>query len=126
SKRDSLAARVAKLTEIIAEAPDDHRILWHDLEAEREALEAAVPGVVSIHGSMDIDIREHRLIEFEEGRTKYFATKPILSGSGSNFQYHCHRAAFLGIGFKFNDFIQAIYRLQRFGQSHPVTVDIIY
>jgi DNA modification methylase len=126
SKRDSLPARIAKLTEIIAEKPDDHRILWHDLEAEREAIEEAVPGVVTIHGSQDLAIREHRLIEFEEGRIKYFATKPILSGSGSNFQYHCHRAAFLGIGFKFNDFIQAVYRIQRFGQAHPVIIDIIY
>lgn len=129
SRRDSLAPRIAKMSEIIKADPDSHRIIWHDLEAEREAIEQALPEVVTISGSMDIDEREIRLLDFEEGRTKYFGTKPILSGSGSNFQYHCHKAIFValpGYGYKFNDFIQALYRLQRFGQLHVVEVDIIY
>jgi hypothetical protein len=33
---------------------------------------------------------------------------------------------FLGIGFKFNDFIQAIHRLQRFLQTETVRIDLIY
>jgi DNA methylase len=129
SRRDSLAPRIARMTEIIAQDPASHRIIWHDLEAEREAIEKALPEVVTISGSMDIDDREVRLHDFEEGRTKYFGTKPILSGSGSNFQYHCHKAIYValpGYGYKFNDFIQSLYRLQRFGQEHPVEVDIIY
>lgn len=129
SRRDSLGPRIAKMSEIIAADPDAHRIIWHDLEAERAAIEAALPEVVTISGSMDIDDREVRLHDFEEGRTKYFGTKPILSGSGSNFQYHCHKAIYValpGYGYKFNDFIQSLYRLQRFGQQHPVEVDIIY
>jgi hypothetical protein len=129
SRRDSLAPRIGRMVEIIAADPDSHRIIWHDLEAEREAIEQALPGVVTISGSMDIDAREVLLHEFEEGRTKHFATKPILSGSGSNFQYHCHKAVYVGMpgdGHKFNDFIQSLYRLQRFGQQHPVEVDIIY
>jgi DNA methylase len=129
SRRDSLAPRVSKMMEIIAKDPDAHRIIWHDLEAEREAIEVALPGVVTITGSMDIDAREVRLHDFEEGRIKYFGTKPILSGSGSNFQYHCHKAIYValpGYGYKFNDFIQSLYRLQRFGQAFPVEVDVIY
>jgi hypothetical protein len=49
-----------------------------------------------------------------------------MLGSGCNFQRHCAWAVFLGIGFKFNDFIQAIHRLQRFGQRHKVRIDLIY
>lgn len=126
AKRDSLPGRIAKMQEIIAEAPDDHRIIWHDLEAERRAIEAVVPDAVSILGAQDLELREDRLVDFEEGRLGTLATKPILSGSGSNFQYHCRRAIFLGISCKFNDFIQAVYRLQRFGQQHEVVIDIIY
>ncbi|MGV7535370.1 hypothetical protein PJM52_29490, partial [Mycobacterium kansasii] len=33
---------------------------------------------------------------------------------------------FLGIGFKFNDFIQAIHRIYRFLQSKEVEINIIY
>ncbi|MBR0871173.1 DNA methylase N-4 [Bradyrhizobium tropiciagri] len=130
ARRDSLATRIAKMMEIIAQDPDAHRLIWHDLEAEREAIEHALPDVVTITGSgMDLDTREARLHDFEEGRTKFFATKPVLSGSGSNFQYHCHKAIYVampGYGYKFNDFIQSLYRLQRFGQQFPVEVDIIY
>src|SRR5690606_18840151 len=38
-KRESLPARIEKLMEIRAEDPDAHRLIWHDLEAEREAIE---------------------------------------------------------------------------------------
>jgi hypothetical protein len=49
-----------------------------------------------------------------------------MLGSGSNFQRHCHWAIFLGIGFKFNDFIQAVHRVYRFLQAHEVRIDLIY
>ena len=129
SRRDSLPTRIAKMREIIAADPEPSRILWHDLEAERDAIEQAVPGVITITGSMDIDARETHLVDFENGKIKYFGTKPILSGSGSNFQYHCHKAIYIGMpgnGYKFNDFIQSLYRLQRFGQGHEVEIDIVY
>lgn len=125
-KRATLPQRVAKAAEIVAAAPTDHFIVWHNLEDERRAIEQAIPDSVSVFGSQDLDERERRVIAFSEGRTRILATKPVLSGSGCNFQRHCHRAVFVGIDFKFNDFIQAIHRLQRFQQPHQVIVDIIH
>lgn len=125
-KRETLAARVAKMAEIVNAAPEDHFILWHDLEDERRAIKAALPDAVEVYGSLDLETREQRVIDFSEGRSRLLATKPELSGSGCNFQRHCHRAVFGGIGFKFNDFIQAIHRIQRFLQAHPVRIDVIY
>ncbi len=83
-------------------------------------------GLQSIYGSMDYDEREKRVIDFSEGRTRLFATKKSLSGSGCNFQKHCHRAIFVGIDYEFNDFIQAIHRIYRFLQTEQVIIDIIY
>ncbi|SDC30398.1 DNA methylase [Sphingomonas sp. YR710] len=125
-KRDSLSARVAKMMELRAEDPDAHRLLWHDLEAERAAIEAAIPNVVSVYGTQDLDARERAIIAFSDGEVRELAAKPVLAGSGCNFQRHCHWAIFLGIGFKFNDFVQAIHRIQRFLQPHPVRIDLIY
>lgn len=125
-KRESIDSRVAKMAEIVNDSPDDHFILWHDLEAERHAIKAAIPGVVDIYGSQDLDTREKRVIDFAEGRIKLFATKKELSGSGCNFQRHCHRAIYLGIDYQFNDFIQSIHRLYRFLQTEEVTIDVIY
>jgi hypothetical protein len=125
-KRESLDARIAKMMELRAEEPDAHRILWHDLEREREAIEAAIPSVASIYGALPLDERERRIIAFSDGEAQELAAKPVLAGSGCNFQRHCHWAIFLGIGFKFNDFIQAIHRIQRFLQKQQVRIDLIY
>jgi len=125
-KRESIDVRVTKMAEILNESPDDSFILWHDLEAERLAIKKAVPAAVEIYGSLDYDIREKRVMDFSEGRTKIFATKKELSGSGCNFQKHCHRAIFLGIDYEFNDFIQAVHRVYRFLQKKQVIIDIIY
>lgn len=126
-KRESIGARVAEARRIIDEAPaDEHFVLWHDLEAERHALTAALPECVDIHGTMDLEERERRVEAFAYGETRLFATKKSLSGSGCNFQRYCHRAIFLGIDYEFNDFIQAIHRIYRFLQTRPVVIDIIY
>lgn len=124
-KRDSLHKRVEKLLEIRAEEPDAHRIIWHDLEREREAIESATPAV-SVYGKQDLDDREKAIIDFSDGKIQEMAGKPSMLGSGCNFQRHCAWAIFLGIGFKFNDFYQAIHRLQRFGQTKKVRLDLIY
>ena len=125
-KRESIPQRVRKMKEIIDASPDDHFVLWHDLEKEREAIKKEIPQVVDIYGSQDYDLREKRVIDFSEGNTRLFATKKSLSGSGCNFQRHCHREIFLGIDYEFNDFIQAIHRCYRFLQEKPVVIDIIY
>ncbi|MCK9468247.1 MAG: hypothetical protein M0Q49_02415 [Porticoccaceae bacterium] len=125
-KRESLPARIEKLMQIRAEAPDAHRLIWHDLEAERAAIEKAVPGVVSVYGTQDLDEREQAIIDFSDGRFPELAAKPVIAGAGCNFQRHCAQAVFLGIGFKFRDFIQAVHRIQRFGQHQPVRIDLIY
>ena len=126
-KRESIDARVEAARRIIDAAPaDEHFVIWHDLEDERRALRQALPECADIYGSMDLEERERRVEDFAYGRTRLFATKKSLSGSGCNFQRYCHRAIFLGIDYEFNDFIQAIHRIYRFLQSQPVVIDILY
>jgi DNA modification methylase len=125
-KRDSLQARVDRVCEIVQADPEDHFIIWHDLEDERHALQGAIPEAVSVWGTQDLDEREDRIIAFSDGHHRILSTKPIIAGSGCNFQRHCHREVFAGIGHKFNDFIQAVHRTFRFGQTERVRIDIIY
>ena len=125
-KRDTIAGRVAKAAQIVAESPHDHFILWHDLEDERRALKTAIPEAVEVYGTLDLDIREQRIVDFSDGKSRILATKPEISGSGCNFQRHCHRAIFTGVGFQFNDFIQAVHRIHRFLQTERVRIDIIH
>lgn len=125
-KRDSIARRVGKAAEIVNENPGEHFILWHDLEAERKEIKRLLPEAAQIYGTQDPEERAAASESFAEGRCRLLATKKELSGSGCNFQRHCHRAIFVGIDFEFNDFIQAIHRIYRFLQTERVIIDIIY
>ena len=125
-RRDTVDIRVRKMKEIVDASPGEHFLLWHDRDDEQRAIQKALPESVYITGPMDYDLREQRVIDFSEGRTRLFSTKKELSGQGCNFQKHCHREIFVGIDYKFNDFIQAIHRCYRFLQTEPVIVDIIY
>ena len=130
-KRETLPERIEEMQTILAAHPKDHFLIWHDLEAERHAIEAAVPGVVTVYGNQrataeGLEKLENAIIDFSDGKIQYLAAKPVMLGAGANFQYHCHSAIFLGIGFKFADFAQAWHRIFRFLQKHRVKLHIIY
>lgn len=125
-KRDSIKDRVQKTKEILEENPDDHFILWHDRENERHAIRKLIPEAVSVYGSQNMDIREKNTIDFSNGKFRILSTKPVISGQGCNFQRFCNKIIFVGINYKFNNFIQAIHRVYRFLQDKEVEIHIIY
>lgn len=127
-KRESMQARVDKAIEIIQSDQNNHYLLWHDTNSERDEINKRMYGerFQFVTGSMPIEKKEDLLIGFAEGEYKYLATKPRIAGSGCNFQGFCHKAIFVGIGYKFNDFIQAVHRIQRFGQRNTCGIHLIY
>lgn len=125
-KRNSMDHRIAKTAEILAASPGDHFVIWHDLEDERKAICKVIPEAKAVYGSQDDDITEQLVLDFTHGKFQILAAKPQMFGAGANWQYHCHRAIYSGVGFKFRDFIQSLHRLQRYGQQDTVIVDIIH
>lgn len=130
-KRVSLTERLDKTFSIInheryPEPPQRNYIIWHHLEDERRAIEKMFPAAVTVYGSQKLQEREQAIIDFSEGKIQIMATKPEIAGSGCNFQHHCSDAIFMGVDYKFNDFIQAVHRIYRFLQSKQVNIHIIY
>lgn len=135
-KRDSISLRIEKAKEIMGMTKSEgqnpkgrkkrHWLLWHDLEAERKAIEKEIPEAVTVWGSQDLEEREDRIQDFAKGKIRLLATKPIIAGSGCNFQHHCADAIFLGVGYKFNDMIQAVHRIVRFQQASECHIHFIY
>lgn len=127
-KSESVELRVNKAFEIATTKPDDNFILWHHLEKERQLIDKVFKGksIKSVYGSQPNPVKEDLLIDFSEGKYQYLSTKPKIAGSGCNLQHHCHNMIFVGIDYKFNDFIQAIHRTYRFGQTKEVNVYIIH
>lgn len=126
-RRDNMPKKIDRVVEIInrPENKNDHFLIWHDLEAEREAICKAIPGCKAVYGSQDDTEADSVIADFKEGRLKYLAAKPEMLGEGLNFQYHCHKAIMF-IDYRFNDKFQAIARIYRFMQQHPVDLYLVY
>jgi DNA modification methylase len=133
-KRDSISARVAGLEEIVS-AHDrtlygfQQFIVWCELNDEQAAVDKALEllgcPMSSLYGRDGIDEREKLMLQWRAGETAAFVSKPSMYGAGANLQ-QCHHEIFLGIGFKFFDFIQAIHRTYRFLQKQDVRIDLLY
>lgn len=129
-KRESLADRVAKVVDLLRQRPAGAQaIVWCDLNDEQRALEKAIAAadwtVSSLDGSQEQDLREQLMDDWRERRTDIFLSKPVMYGAGPNLQ-QCQLMIFAGIGFKFADFIQAVHRILRFGQTGTCTVHLIH
>lgn len=129
-KRRTLTDRVAQLAAIVDEHRDDGQIvLWCHLNDEQHAIERALDGLgitySSIYGALDPDEAERRLTAWKAGDTHALIGKPVMLGQGMNLQ-QARRCVFVGIDHKFNDFGQALHRIQRFGQTRTCHAHIIH
>lgn len=134
-KRESVTERVEKMMVLInGYQPgvwdgQDQIVLWCDLNAEQDAIEAALKArglpFSSIYGSLSVDECEDRLNDWRELKTYALIGKPVMLGSGVNLQ-QCNKAVFVGITYKFNDLIQAVHRIHRFLQTIACEIHILY
>lgn len=105
--------------------PSDRPFVWWcNLNAESELLTRLIPGAVETRGSDPDDVKERKLIDFSEGRTRVLVTKAGVAGFGMNWQ-HCADTGFVGLNDSFEQFYQAVRRFWRFGQTKPVHCHVI-
>jgi hypothetical protein len=131
-KRHTLDARVERALQIAGAhvaADGGQIILWCDLNAEQDALEAGLRDLgvsfSSIRGAQSDDEVEERLRKWLDGETVALIGKPVMLGRGLNLQ-QCSTAVFVGITHKYEATIQAIHRTHRFGQKNACKVHLIY
>lgn len=122
ARRGSLDARVAECAALV-NADAEPWIVWCELNAEADALRAAIPDAVEIRGPDDADVKEQRLRDFADGKTRVLITKCSIAGWGLNWQ-HCARVAFVGVTDSFESYYQAVRRCWRFGQKREVQVHL--
>ncbi len=144
-KRDTIDARIAEMMSIVQAHADrmddeldhgehdastpDQIIIWCDLNDEQTAIEKALTDAgltfSSVHGGLSDEEAEARLDEWRAGNTYALIGKPVMLGQGMNLQ-QSDTAIFVGVTYKFNDTIQAVHRIHRFGQTHDCTVHLVY
>lgn len=132
-KRNTLDARIDTLMGLVSNhhlaGGGSQIILWCDLNDEQAAIEKALTAkgytFSSVHGGLSDDDAEARLEQWRNEETYALIGKPVMLGQGLNLQ-QCHTAIFAGVTYKFEQTIQAIHRIQRFGQQHPCDVHLIF
>ncbi|MBS69359.1 MAG: helicase [Pseudomonas sp.] len=122
-RKETMAARVDRAAQLVAAEPGPW-IMWCGLNAEADALTAAIPGAVNVHGSLDPDEKAAKLLGFADGEFDVLVTKPSIASQGLNYQ-HCHRMAFVGMGDSYEQYYQAIRRCYRYGQTEVVDAHVI-
>jgi hypothetical protein len=98
-------------------------LVWCHLNEEGNLLQQLIPDAIQVSGSDRDDVKESRLIDFAEGRSRVLITKPKIGAWGLNFQQCSHITYFPSHSFE--QYYQSVRRCWRFGQKNPVTVDII-
>ena len=122
ARRDTVEERVNLAVQI---TPTDRPFVWWcNLNSESEMLTKRIPGAVETKGSDPDDVKERKLTDFSEGRTRVLVTKPSVAGFGMNWQ-HCADTGFVGLNDSFEQVFQSIRRFWRFGQTKPVNVHFI-
>jgi hypothetical protein len=99
-------------------------VYWCNFNKESDLICSIDKDAYQISGSMDIDEKEDLLLSFFNGNIKKLVTKPKMTAFGLNWQ-HCNHTVFFPT-FSYEQYYQAIRRFWRFGQTKPVTVDIVY
>ncbi|WP_052062031.1 helicase-related protein [Rhodococcoides fascians] len=123
-RKQTLAARVDEAAKLIGNEPREPWILWCGMNAEAEALAAAIPGAVNVHGGLTAEEKAQHLLNFADGRIQYLITKPQIASQGLNWQ-HAARMAFVGLGDSYEQYYQAIRRCYRYGQTRVVEAHVI-
>src|SRR5947209_7663225 len=123
ARRESVNERVKRCADLV-NASDETWLVWCNLNAEGDALTAAIPGAVQVQGSDSVEHKERTLLDFAAGRIRVLVSKPSIAGHGLNFQV-CHNMAFVGLSDSWEQWYQAVRRCWRFGQTHPVHAHVI-
>lgn len=124
TRRATTTKRVQAARAIWAEHLDEPLAIWCELNAEADAVTAAIPRAVQVAGADSPEVKRDRLLAFARGDLKTLVTKTSIAGFGMNWQ-HCHRTIFMGASHSYEATYQAIRRFWRYGQTNPVDVYVI-
>lgn len=121
-KRAYLHERADMIGQIVNDNTDAWAV-WCDTDYEADELLKRIPDAIEVRGSETAKNKERKLLAFSDGQERVIVTKSEIAGFGLNWQ-HCHRTTWFA-GYSYERFYQAIRRLWRFGQQHPVDCRIV-
>ncbi len=98
-------------------------VLWCHLNDEGDALTSMIQDARQISGADSDEAKEETFEAFRTGQLRVLVIKPKIGAFGLNWQHCAHVVYFPSDSYE--QYYQAVRRCWRFGQTEPVTVDLI-
>lgn len=124
-ERDERRRTLDERCEFVADLVNHSRpaVIWCHLNAEGDRLEKAIADGCQVAGADSDEAKEEAYRAFAAGDLRVLITKPKIGAWGLNWQHCAHVVTFASHSYE--QFYQSVRRCWRFGQTEPVTVDIV-
>lgn len=109
--------KIRALEELIEQANGESILTFYGFKFDRDALKARWPDAVVAN-----QYRGDLVGDWNKGRIKHLLAHPASIGHGTNLQYGGHIAAWYGLTFSLELWLQANARLPRPGQTKQVLI----
>ena len=121
--REEQQNTVKERCEMAVELASDVCVYWCNFNDEGDLLSQLDRDAVQIKGGMPLEKKEDILLAFSKGEIKKLITKPKITSFGLNWQ-HCNHTIYFPT-WSYEQYYQSIRRFWRFGQTKPVTVELV-
>jgi DNA modification methylase/superfamily II DNA or RNA helicase len=119
----TLISRFDEVAKIVNNSNEQFIVWVNQNEEEKKALEL-IPDAIAVNGSEKNEVKEQKLLDFQNGKFRVLVTKKKIVQFGLNFQ-NCNNQIFATLDFSFEGLYQAIRRSYRFGQKKQVNIYLI-
>jgi DNA modification methylase/superfamily II DNA or RNA helicase len=119
----TLISRFDEVAKIVNNSNEQFIVWVNQNEEEKKAL-ALIPDAIAVNGSEKNEVKEQKLLDFQNGKFRVLVTKKKIVQFGLNFQ-NCNNQIFATLDFSFEGLYQAIRRSYRFGQKKQVNIYLI-
>ncbi len=120
-RRRTISERCSMVAELVNH--DRPAVVWCHMNEEADHLERTIPGAKQIAGKTPDDEKIARYQAFADGSLRVLVIKPKIGAWGLNWQHCNHVVTFPSHSYE--QYYQSVRRCWRFGQTKPVTVDVV-
>lgn len=121
-RRHTLNERCQRSAELVNDTGKP-ALVWCHMNDEGDLLEKMIPDAIQISGRDSDEAKEEKFVAFIDGQSRVLVTKPKIGAWGLNLQ-HCAHIVFFP-SHSYEQYYQGVRRCWRFGQTKPVTVDLV-
>ena len=120
--RRTISERCEKASSLL-NGHDRQGVAWCHLNDEGKELTRLIDGAEEVAGADDDEHKEEVFRAFINGDVRVIVTKPTIAGFGMNWQHCSHHTYFPTHSYE--QYYQAVRRSWRYGQTEPVTIDVV-